>query len=336
MIEYIVKRIILWDFIEIIKKREDLNFREKMRVYLHEYVNKVIKIVIRNYALYKGRAFETCIEDLRKKGKLEEIPCNLCGSSDFEDVGGKLGFTVVECSQCGLRFTNPRPNKKAREMLYGRRYYFDYRVWLGQKIKSESAIQESFLAEQQLGNILVYKKRGRLLDIGCSTGELLYAAQKRGFDCWGVEPNKWAWEFATKKRGLRVINKELKSLSFQSGFFDVVSCMEVIEHIPDPLGGLQEINRILKDDGVLVLSTPNFGCADSQARGMNWKHNKPWEHIYLFDYARLQKMLDLAGFSINDIKTKLCDGVGYPGGLLIIALKRNYVARKRSPSHLIN
>ena len=318
-----IRKIILWDFIQILKKRDDLHFLEKMGVYLYEYVDKVIKIVIRNFALHKGRNFEEFIEGLRKKEKLEEVLCNLCGSTDLEDVGEKLGFTVVECSQCGLKFTNPRPNKKAREMLYRRRYYFDYRAWLGQKIKSESAIQESLLAEQQLRNILVYKRKGRFLDIGCSTGELLYAAQKRGFECWGVEPNEWAREFATKKRGLRVINKELQRLSFESSFFDVVSCMEVIEHIPDPLGGLQEINRILKNDGVLVLSTPNFGCADSQASGMNWKHNKPWEHIYLFDNAHLQKMLDLAGFSISHIKTELCDGVGYPGGLLIIARKRN-------------
>ena len=332
-----IKKIILWDFIQILKKRDDLHFLEKMGVYLYEYVDKVIKIVIRNSALYKGRNFEEFIEELRKEGTLEEVPCNLCGSRDLEDVGEKLGFTVVECSACGLRFTNPRPNKKAREMLDSRRYYFDYGAWLGQKIKSESAIQERLLAEQQLGNILLYKKKGKFLDIGCSTKKLLNVAQKRGFDCWGIEPNpnEPAWGFATKKKGLRVFNGELHEFSFETRFFDIISYMEVIEHIPDPLGALQEINRILKNDGVLVLSTPNFGCADSQACGMNWKHNRPWEHIYLFDYAHLQKILDHAKFEIIDVKTELSDGVMYPGCLLVIARKKEWRQTTKNPRILL-
>ncbi|MFX0199428.1 MAG: methyltransferase domain-containing protein [Candidatus Hodarchaeota archaeon] len=330
-----IGKIFLWDFVQILKKRDDLNFLEKVRVYLHEYVHKVVKIVIRNYALHKGRNFEEFIEELRKKGTLEEVPCNLCGSSDLEDVGEKLGFTIVECLKCGLRFTNPRPNGKAREALYSRDYYFGYRAWLGQQIKSESVIQEGLLAGQQVRNILLYKKRGKLLDVGCSTGELLEAAQKKGFSCWGVEPNKWACSFANKKRGLKVINGELQKFSFESNFFDVVSYMEVIEHIPDPLGELREINRILKNDGILMLSSPNFGCEESHELGIQWKHNKPWEHIYLFDYVHLRKMLDLAGFSIIDVTTELSDGVAYPGGMLVIAGKRNFKPVQKNPRILL-
>jgi len=258
-----------------------------------------------------------------RRGELEDVSCNVCGSSHSRRVGEKRGFTVVECSQCGLRFTNPRPNQTARKMLYSRRYYFDYRAWLGQRIQSDSTIQEGLLAEQQLAQILMYKKEGKFLDVGCSTGDLLSAAQKKGFDCVGIEPNTWACNFAIKKKGLKIINEELGTASLKSGTFDVVSYMEVIEHIPDPLAELRAIKRIIKNDGILILSTPNFGCQESQTCGMGWKHNKPWEHIYLFDNAHLQKMLDLAGFSISHIKTELCDGVGYPGGLLIIARKRN-------------
>ena len=333
--EYLFRKILLWDFIRLLNERDDLDFLGKIRAYLSEYVHKLNRLVVRNHAFYRGRHFEKFIEELKKKEKLEEVPCDLCGSSDFKDVGEKLGFEIVECLKCGLRFTNPRLNKKTREMLYSRNYYFDYRAWLGQKIKSESAIQEWLLAEQQLGNILVYKKRGTFLDVGSSTGELLNAAKKRGFDCWGVEPNKWAWRFAAKKMGLRVFNGELHESSFESGFFDAVSCMEVIEHIPDPLGELREINRILKNDGILTLSTPNFGCKESQECGMSWKHNKPWEHIYLFDYVHLQKILNIAGFGIIDVKTELSDGVGYPGCLLIIARKKNYRNIKRIPKILL-
>jgi ADP-heptose:LPS heptosyltransferase/2-polyprenyl-3-methyl-5-hydroxy-6-metoxy-1,4-benzoquinol methylase len=330
-----VSKIILLDFIKLLNKREDLNFSKKMRIYCREYVHKVAKLAIRNYAFYKRRHFEEFIRELARKGELEEIPCIVCGSYDLKNVGEKLVFKIVECLRCGLRFTSPRLNQNAREMLYSRKYYFGYRAWLGQQIKSESAMQESLLAEQQLGNILIYKKKGRMLDIWCSRGELLSAAQKIGFDCWGIEPNKWACNFASQKRKLKVLNGELRKISLENRFFDVVSCMEVIEHIGDPLGELREINRILKNDGILMLTTPNFGCRESQEFGMSWRHNKPWEHIYLFDYVHLKKMLDLAGFSIIDIRTELSDGVGYPGGLLIIARKKNYKTRKRSPLILL-
>jgi len=60
--EYLFKKILLWDFIQIMRKRDDLNLVEKVTTYFKEYVHKVIKIVIRNYTLYKGRHFETFIE----------------------------------------------------------------------------------------------------------------------------------------------------------------------------------------------------------------------------------------------------------------------------------
>jgi ADP-heptose:LPS heptosyltransferase/2-polyprenyl-3-methyl-5-hydroxy-6-metoxy-1,4-benzoquinol methylase len=318
-----------------LKKRDDLSLPGKMGAHLNEYVYKVRKIVLRNYAFYRARHFQKSMRELTQKGELEEVPCNLCGSSDSINVGEKFGFTIVECLSCGLQFTNPQPNRKTRETLYSRDYYFGYRAWLGQQIKSESVIQEGLLAGQQLQNILLYKKRGKFLDVGCSTGELLDAAQKKGFSCRGIEPNKWACNYAIKKRGLRVINGELQKFSFESDFFDVVSYMEVIEHIPDPLAELREIHRILKNGGILMLSTPNFGCEESQELGIHWRHNKPWEHIYLFDYVHLKRMLDLAGFSIIDVKTELSDGVGYPGSMLVIAGKRNFKHVEKDPRMLL-
>jgi ADP-heptose:LPS heptosyltransferase/2-polyprenyl-3-methyl-5-hydroxy-6-metoxy-1,4-benzoquinol methylase len=319
-----LRKIVLWDYIQLLKKERTLGKSQKVRAYFIEYVHKIVKIIVRNNAFYRGKQFHVMMTELRNKGGLEEVPCNLCGSRESRDVGEKLRFRVVECLGCGLRFTNPRLNRKARYMLYSRNYLFGYRAWLGQQIKCESAVQEGLLAEQQVKNILIYKRGGRFLDVGCSTGEVLTAAGKKGFDCWGIEPNKWACTFAESKRGLRVINGELKEISFQSDFFDVVSCMEVIEHVPDPLGDLKEIRRVLKDDGILMLSTPNFGCDEAKQLQMNWKHNKPWEHIYLFDYAHLYEMLKRAGFEIIDVKTELSDGVGYSGCLLVIVRKKDF------------
>ena len=85
-----MSKLVLWDFIQILKKRDDLSLPGKMGAYLNEYVYKVRKIVLRNYAFYKARHFEKSMKELTQKGELEEVPCNLCGSSDSINVGEKI------------------------------------------------------------------------------------------------------------------------------------------------------------------------------------------------------------------------------------------------------
>jgi len=105
----------------------------------------------------------------------------------------------------------------------------------------------------------------KVLDLGCGTGygsELLY---KEGNKVYGIDISQKAIDYAKKTYpGPEYICCSAERLPFEDNFFDAVTAFEVIEHVQNPEKTLDEIYRVLKEDGDLFISTPNpqhFGNA---------------------------------------------------------------------------
>lgn len=171
---------------------------------------------------------------------------------------------------------------------------------------SKASSRESKFPTDQIYINLVkkYTDKGKLIDVGCGTGNFLHLAKKTGFDVWGVEISAWASEYARKKRGLRVITGTLEETNFQKSFFDVATIFDVLEHVDDPLNTLKKINRILKSDGWIFLTVPNFyrifWRLDPKKDDIFSK-----EHLYYFTPRTLSEMLSIANFKIVSIRTGL-------------------------------
>jgi len=99
--------------------------------------------------------------------------------------------------------------------------------------------------------------RGELLDVGCAMGVFLNLARRRGWRPTGVDPSRIAAQRAKEWFGLSVTVGELEKLQFPSTHFDVVTLWDVLEHLRDPVAYLQEIWRILKEEGLLLIQTIN-------------------------------------------------------------------------------
>jgi SAM-dependent methyltransferase len=97
---------------------------------------------------------------------------------------------------------------------------------------------------------------GTLLDVGCGYGFFLELAIKKGWDVYGVEPCKHARQLAAAK-GINNISEDLFSGKYEDEMFDVITMFYVLEHLPDPMRYLKEINRILKPGGILLLRLPH-------------------------------------------------------------------------------
>ena len=95
-----------------------------------------------------------------------------------------------------------------------------------------------------------------LLDVGCSSGAFLNSARILGFKTFGVEPAKQAANTA-KKSGLNVVAGTLEQAQYSNNHFDAITLFEVIEHLKEPKLLFQEIYRVLKPGGVLLISTGN-------------------------------------------------------------------------------
>lgn len=98
----------------------------------------------------------------------------------------------------------------------------------------------------------------KVLDIGCYDGTVGSKLIKKGNDVYGIEINQEVIEIA-KQKGIKVIAQDIESrFGFENNFFDVVVAAELIEHILDTDFFIEEIKRVLKAGGILVLTTPNI------------------------------------------------------------------------------
>jgi 2-polyprenyl-3-methyl-5-hydroxy-6-metoxy-1,4-benzoquinol methylase len=146
-----------------------------------------------------------------------------------------------------------------------------------------------------------YVNSGRLLDVGCALGFFLDEA-KKDFDTYGVEISKFAAEYASEKLGLQVSNKKFLDVEFEDEFFDCITMWDVIEHLPDPILNLKKAYKLLKSEGLLVLSTGNIDSFMSKLMGKHWHLLLPPQHIYYFSQDTIKKLLKKTGFKVIAIK----------------------------------
>jgi len=116
-------------------------------------------------------------------------------------------------------------------------------------------------------NIMEPLPVGRLLDIGCSTGDWAAYWQDRGWQCSGVDIDKEHVEFA-RGRGIDAKYCDLNhdQLPFENHSFDLIFAGEVIEHLVDTDGFVSELHRCLRSGGHVLITTPNLVSFENRLR----------------------------------------------------------------------
>ncbi len=228
-------------------------------------------------------------------------------------------FHYSECPACGAVFQTPTPGPEQIASFYPEGYA-QYKPDLAkEKGLLEKAVLraaygykhlESPLPDWlgKLASLFLYKssttytKNGRLLDIGCGAGKYLQSMRGIGWNAEGVEFNSGAVQ-TCRNFGLSVFQGELHEASFPDNSFDVVTARHVIEHIPDPGSFVEEIFRILKPGGLLILRTPNSRALGRSWFGTNWFANEVPRHLTLFSPENLRILAERAGFQCIQTKT---------------------------------
>jgi len=211
---------------------------------------------------------------------------------NFEATTDKFGpyGTVRKCLRCGLAYTSPR--RKDADILAG------YRRTADQEYATECD-SRSMNACRALARIRRHARGGRLLEVGCSTGYFLKAAQNT-YEVTGVEPSAWSGRYAREKLGLEIAASTLQEAHFPDDCFDVVALIDVIEHVTDPLGMMREVARVVRDDGIVYLVTPDIGSLSARVLRGKWWGLRP-AHIYYFSRKTLRALLNAAGFDVLEM-----------------------------------
>jgi 2-polyprenyl-3-methyl-5-hydroxy-6-metoxy-1,4-benzoquinol methylase len=140
-----------------------------------------------------------------------------------------------------------------------------------------------------------------LLDVGAANGFFVELCTKRGINAEGIEISQNAVEWA-KSLGRNVTNSTLENFS-PPGKFRVITLLDVLEHIHNPIEFLSAASLNLEDNGFLLINVPNEGSMSAKLAGKNWHALLPPEHWFYFNKKSLRLLLENSGFEVIKMKS---------------------------------
>ena len=233
--------------------------------------------------------------------------CPVCNSDAYTHFANNGFLDYSRCSKCELVFMNPVfDNSLVNDGFKGEDDLLMMYFKIMQKYKKYDQrldIKPNPREDSKLKDIYAFKKSGHLLDIGCSVGDFLHKA-KYFYDVEGVEVNPNTSSYA--KKYFKVHTDYLDRLNLTTKY-DIVTMHQILYGVIDNVSLLGDIHKILKDDGVLYINTPN---SDSYATKL---YKGKVNHLYgyttqnVFNLKSLKTLAELAGFKIDSYRSEWLD-----------------------------
>jgi len=162
-------------------------------------------------------------------------------------------------------------------------------------------------------DILGLKSGDKILDLGCGFGRHAFEAARRGASVVALDAGRdevegvaatfaamvEAGELSSENLHVAAVQGDALAIPFPDGTFDRVICSEVLEHIPDDIGAMRELARVLRPGGTMAITVPRFG-----PELINWAlsdayHNVPGGHIRIFRKSQIKKRLTSVGMKVT-------------------------------------
>lgn len=241
------------------------------------------------------------------------MTCKLCGSPElrlYYTQGDRHQFRFYRCRRCRLvmRDMGTRGRQASQEK------YLVTRVDPRAPTRRNRAHRQtySFIRRQ-------VPQKGRMLDLGCGDGTLLWLARADGWEVHGVELFAEQTRLVRETLGIEVETSDITAYEGVSEAWDCVVLTHVLEHLSDPVGALRKIRRLLKPGGSAVLEFPNIDALDAKLRRLLERlriHRRHYEPTYQpghvqefcrtsFEFAAKQAGLELVKwetYAVNPVK----------------------------------
>jgi hypothetical protein len=228
--------------------------------------------------------------------------CPACGSTGFQHLCditdhyySKEIFRIEECRNCGLRFTQDRPDAENISAYYDSGNYASHdsqrKTSLFQKIYN---IARDWMLNHKYQLVRQFKPEWKqVLDYGTGEGFFVEFLQRKGIDAQGIEPSDMARKNFSKRTG-----KELYSSveSLPAGLtFQAISLWHVLEHIHELRTTMEQLCARLENKGIMVIAVPNQQSKDAQSFGSNWAAWDVPRHLYHWDDKSLGTFMNSLG-----------------------------------------
>lgn len=212
------------------------------------------------------------------------MKCPICAGESWRTTITGAGFHIEECSAGCIARTVPPP---------------EYSPDLPEGGRVESLTQSDsghfMFAEEIMALLGDYQPRGRLLDIGSGWGHVLKLAREQGYDVTGIEASPGVADLASKAFGIDAVIGFFPDVSFEPSSFDVVVINHVLEHMPDPISVLSEVQRILRPGGVIAMMFPNLNSFMRLIMSGRWHGLQPSQHVWQLSVRSVWRLTRMAG-----------------------------------------
>jgi 2-polyprenyl-3-methyl-5-hydroxy-6-metoxy-1,4-benzoquinol methylase len=217
--------------------------------------------------------------------------CRLCGGATSV-FAAREDLSLLRCGHCGFVSGAPTHLEPAAEHYH---HYYEAEIPAAPDRRYEEWLAE---AEAKVG-------KGRLLEIGAGSGAFSRVALRRGWTVDATEVSASGLRLL-RETGATVHAGDLAGLRLPAAAFDLVVSLEVVEHLGEPGVHLDELARLTRPGGLLLLTTPNFGGLSRRLLGMRWRVVDP-EHLGYFTAATLRRALEQAGFARVSVRSRTLD-----------------------------
>lgn len=274
---------------------------------MHKYGKKIdmrtLNRDLTNIQVMKHNRKEAALKNLNEFNPNNKVLCPICNSIEYEFYVNIYGYQYCECQDCKSIFLANLPN--AEELYQGKEeiaveHYINKEIFDKRK-EIISKPKLDFVLECLNSYYGCDFKIKSWLDIGCATGELLSFVKDMGIEAVGIESDFREVEFARNVCGLEIIEGYVDSNNPNEDIINavhnatVISFINVLEHIPNPIDFINDIYQYSNDDSILVFEVPRHPSLASFSNLVShdavYRHMVPPQHLQIFTELGVEKIL---------------------------------------------
>ena len=227
--------------------------------------------------------------------------CPVCGDNEFSIflkvkdhfLSGE-NFDILSCKKCSFKFINPRPDQHSIGPYYQSENYISHDAGKADLLSTIYRLVRKISIRSKYRLVGKFCNTGKLLDIGCGTGEFLAYCRDHGFKVTGMEPGEKARTFSINNHGIEVAD-HLDRLLESGQKFDCITMWHVLEHIHELNETIVRIKKLLTTGGTLVVAVPNSNSPDAQHYGAWWAAYDVPRHLYHFTSDTIRQLFTKHG-----------------------------------------
>jgi SAM-dependent methyltransferase len=209
-------------------------------------------------------------------------------------------FSILQCGNCGLRFTQDVPDAGSIGRYYQSDNYISHsNTNKGLVNRLYHMVRRQTLSDKyRLIASAARTRQGKLLDIGAGTGAFVGYMQERGWEVTGLEPDETARRVALTDHRVELVDMD-QLFSLPPDSFDAITLWHVLEHVHDLHPYMERLKTLVRRSGRIFIAVPNYTCYDAEVYQAFWAAYDVPRHLYHFSPDAMESLLTQHGLQLQ-------------------------------------